>query len=397
MGMGSRAGEEEEEEGTRSSDDDSASWCSEELEEHQRAWLEGHQGGGQARRGGGSRARTPRKIETLIIAKKPPLTTLICPDPPRLLLTMVRHFTGLTRLDISTPSSDDDYGHRTLKPFFLNALAEGISSLTCLQHLDLSGKIVGPSFLGVALQGTSMLRELRLENIVNSGNYDDEEDSDYGQNLWQTKGGPHVWKTLEQSLAKQSRMQVLNLKGSGRVPVGAAVAISRALGRLHQMQHLCFPPLARRLAKLDCEAIASLNLLQSLDMHEANRQKGRQAFVKALASSGGLPHLLTLRLRRNKRSLYTFTGGQEDRESACVSLVEALDWMPALQTLCLHNWNFTNCGYNLWRGLARHCNTNSRLCRLNLEPCEIGGRKGLALLATEAAKMSSLRSLCVKV
>ena len=382
MGMGS-GGEEEEEEGTSRSDDDS------------------HQPPGWRRprapmRGGESGASKPRTIETLIIAKNPRLTTLIYPRATPLLPDMVRHFTGLTRLDISTPRSAHDYGLRTVKPGFLDTVAEGIASLTNLQHLDLSGKIVGPRFLGIALRGTSQLRELHLESIVNSGSYDEsDEEGDGLYDQW-LKGGPDVWKILEQSLAKQSRIQVLNLKDSGCVPVGAAIAISRALGRMHQMQHLCFPPLARRLAKLDCEAIASLNLLQSLDMHEANRQKGRHAFVSALERSGGLPHLHTLRLRCNRRCLYARSGLES--HDACVSLVAALDWMPALRTLCLHNWNFRSWWVcNLWKGLARHCRIHSRLCRLTLEPCEIGGREGLALLAREAAAMSSLRSLCVKV
>ena len=364
--------------------------------------------------GGGSGARKPRRIETLIIAKNPPLTTLIYPRLDSLNLSMlkvVRHFTGLTRLDLSTPRLADDYGgkkiyHDSSIPYFDDNVAACIASLTCLQHLDLSGNFLGPRFLGIALQMTS-LRELHLENIVKSVFYEEDEDDDfyeYGR-LWRDQGGPEVWKTLEQSLAKQSRLQVLNLEGSGCVPKGAANAISRALVCMHELQHLVFPPLAQRLTTLDCEAIASLHLLQSLDMHEANRQEGREAFYSALRSNGGLPYLHTLRLRRDIRCLY-----RDGCESACTSLVKCLSYMPALETLCLHNWNFTkpygsgwtyeSCEHfarNLWRGLAVHCTKYSRLCRLNLEPCEIGGRNGLALLAREAAHMSSLRSLSIKV
>ena len=365
--------------------------------------------------GGGSGARKPSllripyygQIGTLLIAKNPPLTTLIYPNlRTTLSMKVVRHFTGLTRLDLSTPRLADDYGlyRNSFRPVFPDTLAAGISSLTCLQHLDLSGNFLGPRFLDIALQMTS-LRELHLENIVKSVFFEDDEDMDIDiGRLWWRQGGPEVWKKLEQSLAKQSRLQVLNLEGSGCVPIGAAEAISRALGSLHQLQHLCFPPLGQRLTTLDCEAIASLSLLQSLDMHEANRQEGREAFVSALRSNGGLPYLRTLRLRRDIRCLYW----DSCCESACSSLVKCLPHMPALETLCLHNWNFTKryesgftdedqFAHNLWRGLAVHCTKYSRLCRLNLEPCEIGGRKGLALLAKEAANMSSLRSLCVKV
>ena len=255
-------------------------------------------------------------------------------------------------------------------------LGAALSALTCLRVLDLGGTTIELHALGVALQRTSALQRLRLDNVELRSS---------------------ALAAFEQGLSRQTSLCELDARaGSFRVSVPVLRSFWRALSCMPYMRRLLLQDLPRHddldhieFDNLIRKALSDKPFLEHLQINHM-MESSWAALADSARGGGGWPCLTFLGLRAD------FTGALND--AACQPIADVLACAPSLRRLELRS-SFPTIskfsaagGIPLWSALRQL----SQLQELVLEDCDIGA-EGAEALSEALADMSSLQRLGIRL
>ena len=254
-------------------------------------------------------------------------------------------------------------------------LGAALSALTCLRVLDLGGTTIELHALGVALQRTSALQRLRLDNVELRSS---------------------ALAAFEQGLSRQTSLRELDTRRSFRVSVPVLRSFWRALSCMPYMRRLLLG-LPRQLGadidhiefdNLIRKALSDKPFLEHLQIDHM-MESSWAALADSARGGGGWPCLTFLSLRAEHGTPLT--------DAACQPFADVLACAPSLRRLefssFLTSSKFSAAGgIPLWSALRQL----SQLQKLHLGECDIGA-EGAEALSEALADMSSLQRLGIRL
>ncbi len=252
-------------------------------------------------------------------------------------------------------------------------LGAALSALTCLRVLDLGGTTIELHALGVALQRTSALQRLRLDNVELRSS---------------------ALAAFEQGLSRQTSLCELDARRIPRISVPVLRSFWRALSCMPYMRRLLLDLPVYGADTLDHiefdnlirKALSDKPFLEHLQIG-CMMESSWAALADSARGGGGWPCLTFLGLHARSSLFAPLT------DAACQPIAHVLACAPSLRSLdlssCPHSSKFSAAGgIPLWSALRQL----SQLQMLNLGECDIGA-EGAEALGEALADMSSLQTL----